>query len=83
MIEGAPSFLHGFERSVATLFLLDCRPCSSMHILFFFFFLIVFLGPHLWHIEVPSLWPTPQLTATPDPQPTKQGQGSNPHPHGS
>jgi len=29
----------------------------------------------------PHLWPTPQLTATPDPQPTERGQGSNPQPH--
>ena len=29
------------------------------------------------------LWPTPQLTATPDPQPTERGQGLNPHPHGA
>ena len=29
-----------------------------------------------------GLWPTPQLTATPDPQPTGWGQGSNLHPHG-
>ena len=31
----------------------------------------------------PHLWPTPQLTATPDPQPTEQGHGSNLQPHGS
>ena len=30
----------------------------------------------------PRLWPTPQLTATPDPEPTEQGRGSNLHPHG-
>ena len=30
----------------------------------------------------PHLWPTPQLTATPDPQPTERGQGSDPRPHG-
>ena len=31
----------------------------------------------------PHLWPTPQLTATPDPSATERGRGSNPHPHGS
>ena len=30
----------------------------------------------------PHLWPTPQLTTTPDPWPTEWGQGSNPHPQG-
>ena len=30
----------------------------------------------------PRLWPTPQLTATPDPKPTEQGQGWTLHPHG-
>ena len=28
------------------------------------------------------VWPTPQLTATPDPEPTEQSQGLNPHPRG-
>ena len=31
----------------------------------------------------PRLWPTPQLTATPDPWPAEQGQGSDLQPHGS
>ena len=31
----------------------------------------------------PRLWPTLQLTATPDPEPTEQGQGLNLQPHGS
>ena len=30
----------------------------------------------------PYLWPTPQLSATPDPYPTEWGQGSHLHPHG-
>ena len=51
---------------------------------------IVFLGPPLWHMEVPRLGGELELqllayataTETLDPPPTEQGQGSNPHPHG-
>ena len=67
------------------------------HSFFFFLCLFVFSRPHPWHMEAPRLchslqqcsillapclWPTLQLTATPDPSPTAYGQGSNPHPHG-
>ena len=58
----------------------------SINPAFFFFF----LGPHLWHMEVPRLglnwsyscWPTPQpqqhqTWATVDPQPMERGQGLN------
>ena len=51
--------------------------CALLHVVlcFFFFFLFVFLGPHLWHIEVPRLGVKSELellayttaTATPDP----------------
>ena len=55
----------------------------------FSLFVFVFLGLHLWHVEVPRLgveselrlWPAPQLVATLDPSPTEQGQGSDPRPH--
>ena len=42
-------------------------------------------GLHHSHSNTGSelcLWPTPQLTATPDPWPTEWGQGLNQHPHG-
>ena len=46
------------------------------------------LAPSLYHRDSnirskPRLWPTLQLTATPDPRPTERGQGLNPQPHGS
>ena len=54
------------------------------------FFFLVFLGSHMWHMEVPRVGVQSELqlpaytigTAMPDPQSTEQGQGSNPHPHG-
>ena len=49
-------------------------PCKESESIFFAF-VFIFLGPHLWHMEVPRLGitsephqrPTPQLMATPYP----------------
>ena len=48
----------------------------------------VFIGPHVWHMDVPSLgvklelqlWAYTTATATLDPEPTERGQESNLHP---
>ena len=53
-------------------------------------FCFIFLGPYLWHVEVPrlgvcpELWPLAYITdhGKPDPQPTERGQRSNLCPHG-
>ena len=63
--------------------------CSFIYVIFlnlkynlYIYFAFCFLGPHLWHMEVPSYshsnvgskphrQTTPQLTAVPDPQPTE------------
>ena len=56
-----------------------------LHSWFFCLFVcFVFLGPHLWHMEVPRVGVKLELqlpayttaTATPDSEPTEQGQGS-------
>ena len=64
--------------------------CGIHCLLFFFFFFLVFLGPRVWHMEVPRLGvefegqlPACAIArAMPGPRTTKQGQGWNRHPHG-
>ena len=46
-------------------------PCK--HFIFFIFSSFVFLGPHLWHMEVPRLGSNRSYSCRPTPQPQQHG----------